>query len=159
MLTYDRAQELIEASHENWRQGNLNGLLDQYTGDMEYWCNAGDPAGGPIEFKGKPAFQDSLAAILRTTRCTSRILTFDFDGTRAKINAWYRLERTGTAIVLEGTYRQIVSYDRGLISRLEEFHDAGRLTAFWQLSSGGAAKAAVWDADEIKPPISHVLDK
>lgn len=148
MLTHSQARELIENSHEAWRRGNLEDLLSQYADDMEYWCNAGDPCGGPVELRGKPAFHASLAAVLRTTRCDSHILTFDYDGERARTKAHYRLEHLGTAVVLEGTYRQFIYYKRGLIWRLEEFHDAGRLTAFWQLTSGGAEpKAAVWDAE------------
>jgi ketosteroid isomerase-like protein len=148
MLTHTRARELIESSHEAWRRGDLEGLLGQYADDMAYWCNAGDPSGGPVEIKGKAAFRETLAAVLRTTLCDSHILSFDFDGTRARTKAHYRLERRGTAVVLEGTYRQVISYKGGLISRLEEYHDAGRLTAFWQLTSGDAKpKAAVWDAE------------
>jgi ketosteroid isomerase-like protein len=148
MLTYAQARELIENSHEHWRRGDLDGLLTQYTDDMEYWCNAGDPSGGPVEIKGKDAFRDSLAPVLRTTRCSARVLAFDFDGSVGRTQARYRMERLGTAVVLEGTYRQIIHYRDGLISRLEEYHDAGRLNAFWQLTAGGAEpKVAVWDAE------------
>ncbi len=148
MLTDAQASALIEKSHEQWRRGNLEGLLSQYTDDMEYWCNAGDPGGGPVELKGKAAFGESLAAVLRSTCCDSHILTFAYDGEVARTTAFYRLERIGTAVVLDGTYRQIVYFKRGLISRLEEYHDAGRLTAFWLLTSDGAEpKAAVWDTE------------
>ncbi|WP_295556953.1 nuclear transport factor 2 family protein [uncultured Hyphomicrobium sp.] len=157
MLTRTRARELIEGSHEAWRRGDLEWLLAQYADDMEYWCNAGDPSGGPVEIKGKAAFGETLAAVLRTTHCISHILSFDFDGVRGRTKAHYRLERRGTPVVLEGKYRQVISYKAGLISRLEEYHDAGRLTAFWQLTSGDAQpKLAVWDAERPggKPPRS-----
>ncbi len=148
MLTHTQARELIDNSHAEWRRGNLDGLFAQYTDDMEYWCNAGDPSGGPVEIKGKAAFRETLAAVLRTTCCDSHILTFDYDGTRARTKAYYRLEHRGTGVVLEGNYRQVFYFKHGLISRLEEFHDAGRLTAFWQLASDGAEpKVAVWDAE------------
>jgi len=92
--------------------------------------------------------RETLAAVLRTTRCNSHILTFAYDGTCATVKAHYRLEHRETGVVLEGTYRQVVYFARGLISRLEEYHDAGRLTAFWQLTSDGATpKVAVWDAE------------
>lgn len=148
MPTHTQARELIENLHAEWRLGNLDGLLAQYTHDMVHWCNAGGLSGGPIEIFGQASFRETLAAVLRTTRCNSHVLTFAYDGTRATVKAHYRLEHRQTGVVLEGTYRQVVYFARGLISRLEEYHDAGRLTAFWQLAAEGAApKVAVWDAE------------
>lgn len=156
MLTDTQARELIETSHQEWRRGNLEGLLAQYTDDMEFWCNAGDPSGKPVELRGKAAFGESLAAVLRSTHCTAHVLTFDYDGTCARVHARYRMERIGSAAVIEGTYRQVIHYRDGLISRLEEYHDAGRLNAFWQLTSGGAEPTVpLWDADVPVPTDSY----
>jgi len=147
MLTLAEARALIENCHEAWRRGDLDALLAQYTDDMEYWCNAGNPAGGPVELTGKAPFRDSLAAVLRTTRCEAHFLSFEYADGLGRTLSSYRLERIGTAVVLEGTYRQVIHYRHGLISRLEEYHDSGRLTAFWLLTSGGAAPTTVvWDA-------------
>jgi ketosteroid isomerase-like protein len=148
MLDHDKALAVIERSHHEWRRANLDGMFAQYNDDMEFWCNAGDPAGGPIEIKGKAAFRETLAAVLRTTRCTSRIITFEYLEGRARTLAEYRMQHIASGIVLKGTYRQIVSFERGRIQRLEEFHDAGRLHAFWQLTADGASpNTAVWDAE------------
>jgi ketosteroid isomerase-like protein len=138
MLTYDQALTLIENSHHEWRRANLDGLFAQYSDDMEFWCNVGDPSGGPIEMKGKQAFRETLASIL----------TFDYDEGRARILAEYRMEHIASAVSLKGTYRQIVFYKGQKIQRLEEYHDAGRLNAFWKLTAEGAVpKTAVWDAE------------
>jgi ketosteroid isomerase-like protein len=148
MLTSIKARELIENSHEAWRRGDLDGLLAQYTDDLAYWCNAGNPAGGPVEIFGRDAFRETLAAVLRTALCNSHVLTFDFDGALGRTKAHYRLEHRDVAAVLEGTYRQVIHYRGGLISRLEEFHDAGRLTAFWKLATVGTEpRVAIWDAN------------
>ena len=42
-------------------------------------------------------------------------------------------------IVLVGSYRQIVTYRGDKIERMEEFHDAAKMIAFWQMISGDAA--------------------
>jgi ketosteroid isomerase-like protein len=148
MLTHDQALTLIETSHHEWRRANLDGLFAQYSDDMEFWCNVGDPSGGPVEMKGKEAFRETLAAVLRTTRCWSNILTFDYDENRARILAEYRMEHIASAVSLKGTYRQLVFYKGQKIKRLEEYHDAGRLNAFWKLTAEGAVpKTVVWDAE------------
>ncbi len=148
MLTYDQAFALVETSHHEWRRANLDGLFNQYNDHMEFWCNVGGPDGEPVEIKGKAAFRETLAAVIRTTRCWSGISTFDYDGTRARTLADYRLQHIASAVSLKGTYRQVVYFERGKIQRLEEYHDAGRLNAFWKLTAEGAApKTAVWDAE------------
>jgi ketosteroid isomerase-like protein len=148
MLDHDKARAIVEKSHHEWRRANLDGLFEQYNDDMEYWCNAGDPSGGPIEIKGKAAFRETLAAVIRTTKCSSRIVTFDYSDARARTLAEYHMQHLATGIVLKGTYRQLITFQRGRIQRLEEYHDAGRLTAFWELTADGASpKTAVWDAE------------
>lgn len=149
MLTECQALTVIERSHQEWCRANLDGLCDQYNDDMVFWCNCGDPSGGPIEIRGKAKFRETLSAILRTTRCTSRIVTFDYGEGRARILAEYRMQHMASGITLNGTYRQLVSFDRGKIQRLEEYHDAGRLTAFWKLAADGRRpKIAIWDAEK-----------
>jgi ketosteroid isomerase-like protein len=138
MPTEEEALAAIEASHHEWRCANLAGLLAQYTDDMVFWCNAGYPSGGPIEIKGKAAFRESLAAILRTTRCTSRIVNFNYSEGRARVLAEHRMHHIASGISLSGTYRQLISFKRGKIQRLEEYHDAARLAAFWKLTAEGA---------------------
>lgn len=123
-------------------------MFRSYNLNMEFWCNAGDPAGGPIEIKGQTAFRETLEAVIRTTRCWSSISTFHHDGHRARILADYRMQHRTSGLSLTGTYRQLVFYEGGKIQRLEEYHDAGRLEAFWALAGQGlTAKSAVWDAE------------
>jgi hypothetical protein len=58
------------------------------------------------------------------------------------------MQHIASGVVLNGTYRQIVSFHRGKIQRLEEYHDAGRLNAFWALTAAGASpNVALWDAE------------
>jgi ketosteroid isomerase-like protein len=148
MPTDDQARAILEKAHHEWSLGNLDGMLAQFTDDMKFWCNAGDPAGGPIEFQGKAAFRQSLEAVLRTTRSRSQLLSFTFDGEVARANVSIRMESLINGVVLIATYREIVRYEALSISRIEEYHDAARLTAFWKLHAEGATPTqAVWDVE------------
>lgn len=148
MLTDEQARALIESAHSAWSRGDLDAMLALFCDDMEFWCNAGDPSGGPIEFKGKKDFGLSLEPILRTTNAKSRVVSFRFDGEVAHVRASIRIESliSGAKIVAE--YRQLVRFKGHQIVRMEEFHDAGLLTAFWKLHADGAqAGLAVWDVE------------
>jgi ketosteroid isomerase-like protein len=149
MLTYFQARALVERSHFCWCRRDLDGLLEQYTDDMEFWCNAGALDGGPVELRGKAIFRASLEGVLVTTVCRSHIQSFRYDDGKAFTSAFYRLQHRETRFVLAGSYRQIFSFRDGLIARLEEFHDGGRLTAFWRLvASGAEPSVVVWDAQK-----------
>jgi hypothetical protein len=129
-------------------------MMAQFSDDMEFWCNAGDPSGGPIEFKGKNDLRQSLEAVLRTTKSKSRIVSFRFDGEVAHVRASIRMESLVCGAKHVAQYRQIVRYKRLRISRIEEYHDAGLLNAFWKLHAEGAqAGLAVWDVDPSTDPV------
>jgi len=153
MPTDEQARALIQKAHDAWSCGDLDGMLDQFTDEMEFWCNAGDPAGGPIEFRGKIALRQSLEAVLRTTSSKSKLLSFAFDGEVARASVSIRMESLLSGVVLDASYREIVRY-RGLrISRIEEYHDAARLTTFWRLHAEGAKPAqAIWDVEPSLEP-------
>lgn len=147
MVTDEQARTLIERAHTAWSRGDLDEMLAQFSYDMEFWCNAGDPS-GPIEFKDKNNFRQSLEAVLRTTKSKSRLVSFRFDGEVAHARASIRMESLVCGAKYVAAYRQIVRYKRLRISRIEEYHDAGLLNAFWKLHADGArAGLAVWDVD------------
>ena len=50
---------------------------------------------------------------------------------RAQIDTYVRHRRTGH--VLAGSYRQVVTYRGNEIWRIEEYHDAAKMAAFWRL--------------------------
>ncbi|MDQ8700439.1 hypothetical protein [Hyphomicrobium sp. LHD-15] len=146
MLTDEEAHALIANAHREWSNGNLDGMLDQFADSIEFWCNAGNLDGGPIEFKGKGAFRQSLEAVLRTTRSQSQLISFRFDGKLAHARASIQMQSLTSGATLEASYRQIISYGRTRISRIEEYHDAARLNAFWKLhAEGAAANMALWN--------------
>lgn len=148
MPTDEQARALIEKAHEASNRGDLDAMLAQFTADMQFWCNAGNPSGGSIEFTDKHAFRRSLEAMLRTTISRSKIVSFRFDDEIAHVRVRIHIKSLIVGAELEATYRQLVRYKGLLISRIEEYHDAARLNAFWKLHAEGAeAKLAVWDVD------------
>lgn len=148
MPTDEQARTLIESAHSAWSRGDLDGMLAQFSDDMEFWSNVGDPSGGPIEFKHKNDFRQSLEAVLHTTKSKSRLVSFRFDGEVAHVRASIRMESLVCGAKYVAAYRQIVRYQRLRISRIEEYHDAGLLNAFWKLHAEGAqAGLAVWDVE------------
>lgn len=148
MVTDEQARALIESAHYEWCRGNLDGMLAQFSDDMEFWCNVGDPSGGPIEFKDKNDFRQSLEPILRTTKSKSGLVSFRYDGEVAHVRASIRIESLVCGAKYVAAYRQIVRYKRLRIFRIEEYHDAGLLNAFWKLHAEGAqAGLAVWDVE------------
>jgi ketosteroid isomerase-like protein len=50
---------------------------------------------------------------------------------RATVEAYIRHRRTGH--VLSGTFRQIITYRGRKIARLDEYHDAAKMAAFWRM--------------------------
>jgi ketosteroid isomerase-like protein len=128
-----RARSLLDASHGAWCNGDIDRLLSYYADDCLYWCNAGAIDGSPFTLVGKPAFRDFLRNVSSVAESRSVIDLFQFDGkiARAQIDTYVRHRRTGH--VLAGSYRQVVTYRGNEIWRIEEYHDAARMAAFWRL--------------------------
>lgn len=133
-----RAREILDAAHAAWSGEDIEGVLACYVDDLVYWCNTGAPDGGPLTIIGKPAFR----AFLQAMDVAERISVSEYfrlvDGVgRARIECFIKHKTTGHTLV--GTYRQLVTYREEKIARLEEYHDAARMAAFWQLIAGEKA--------------------
>ncbi len=128
-----RARSVLEASHDAWCKGNVERVLGCYVDDCIYWCNAGAQPGVPFVLEGKSAFRAFLRNIQLVADSRSVIDLFQFDGevARAQIDAYVRHRRTGH--VLAGSYRQVVTYRGNKIWRVQEYHDAAMMAAFWRL--------------------------
>jgi ketosteroid isomerase-like protein len=124
---------LLEAAHDAWCKGDVEGVLGCYADDCTYWCNAGSHDGVPFAVEGKPAFRVFLQSIVAAAESRSVIEHFQFeDGVgRAQVEAYIR--HRGTGHVLAGSFRQIVTFSGHKIVRLEEYHDAAKMAAFWRL--------------------------
>ncbi|MDQ8698451.1 nuclear transport factor 2 family protein [Hyphomicrobium sp. LHD-15] len=138
MLSEDDARGLIDRAHATWSSRNVDKLLTLYDDDLTYWCNVGGPGGGPHILRGKAEFKAALDAFLVSTESVSKVQSFALHDPFSidpvgKGTVFFRVVHLPTKNVLEGTFRQIVTFRRGKILRLDEFHDEARMKAFWQL--------------------------
>lgn len=134
-LTEEMARLIVEGAHRAWTQKDLDSMLSWYVDDLTYLCNVGGRDGGPLFLTGKEELRDFLLPVTEVADATSTLLEFRFqDGVgRARIDSELRHRKTG--VVLKGTYRQVLTFANDKIAKLEEFHDAARMRAFWNLVS------------------------
>jgi ketosteroid isomerase-like protein len=146
-LNFDTAKAIVEAGHAAWNARNLEGVLDNYTDGLLYTSNAGGPDGQPLQAFGKSGLRAMLAPVLPAFETMTSIEHFKF----ADDIAWVRVNsfavHKSTGLELSGTYRQIMHFRGFKICRLEEFHDAAKLNAFWQLLAVESAKPVPWRTD------------
>lgn len=132
-LDAQTAREILDSAHDAWCKGDIERILCHYVDDLTYWCNAGSLDGTPYVIEGKQAFRTFLTSIASVAESASVTEHFQFeDGVgRAKVEAYIRHKKTGHT--LSGTFRQIVTYRGKKIAKLEEYHDAAKMAAFWRL--------------------------
>lgn len=138
MFSEEDAREIIDKAHATWSSRKVDELLTLYDDDLTYWCNVGGPDGGPHILRGKQEFKAALDAFLVSVDCVSMVQSFVLHDPFSlnpvgKATVYHRVVHVPTKNVLEGTFRQIVTFRRGKILRLDEFHDEARMKAFWQL--------------------------
>jgi ketosteroid isomerase-like protein len=130
---------ILQATHAAWSTGDVEGVVSHFVDDVTYFCNTGGPDGGPLTIQGKKPYREFLQQIVEVAESVSVSEYFRFaDGIgRAKIECYIRHKTTRHTLV--GSYRQLVTYRGDKIERLEEFHDAAKMIAFWRMISGEAA--------------------
>lgn len=138
-LDEHRARIILESSHAAWSRGDVEGVLDHFNDDIVYCCNTGGPDGGPLILDGKEPYRQMLEQIADVAESVSVPEYFRFnDGVaRAKIECYIRHKTTRHTLV--GSYRQLATFRGSKIVRMEEFHDAAKMIAFWRMISGEAA--------------------
>ena len=134
-----KARIILDMSHAAWSRGDIEGVLRNYVDDLTYYCNTGGPDGGPLSVVGKQALRNMLQPIVEVAESVSVSEYFRYsDGVgRAMIECYIRHKTTHHTLV--GSYRQLVTYRDDKIERMEEFHDAAKMIAFWKMISGDAA--------------------
>jgi ketosteroid isomerase-like protein len=134
-----QARMLLQGTHAAWSNGNVEGVLAHYVDNLTYFCNTGGADGGPLLIEGKRDFREMLRSIVDVAESVSVPEYFRFaDGVgRATIESYIRHKMTRHTLV--GSYRQVLTFRDGRIERLEEFHDAAKMIAFWEMISGEAA--------------------
>ena len=128
----DSAREIHDATHDAWSKGDIDRLVSYFVDDMVYWSNTG-ANGEPWVIEGKEANYANLKGIAAVAEGVTVSEHFQFRNgiARAKIDGYIRHRQTGH--VLSETYRQIVTFRGFKIARLDEYHDAAKMAAFWRL--------------------------
>jgi len=131
-----RTRDILDAAHAAWSRGDVEGVLSQYVDDLTYWSNTGAPDGGPLTIVGKVALRKFLESIAEVadSGSVSEYFRLIEDVGRAKIECFIRHKQTGHTLV--GSYRQVVTFRCDKIVRVDEYHDAARMAAFWRLIAG-----------------------
>lgn len=133
MLDYDAALAVIEAAHEAWNNGDIDKMLESYVDDMVSITNTG-PDGGPMRIEGKAAFRACFEPIMSILDTKTSIVAFQLKGTTARVRFRAYLRHYATGLEMTGTYREICTFRENKIWKIEDFHDAAKMSAFWRLA-------------------------
>jgi ketosteroid isomerase-like protein len=139
ILTAHDAREILDATHAAWSKGDVKAMSAWFVDDMTYWSNTGAQDGSPLVIHGKVAHAAMLQTFANVAESVSVTEHFQFSHGigRAQVEAYIRHKQTG--LVLSGTFRQIVTYRGDKILRLDEYHDAAKMAAFWRLVTSEAS--------------------
>jgi ketosteroid isomerase-like protein len=127
------ARMLVDAAHLAWSNRDTTTLLACYCDDICYTCNTGSSGAESFRAVGKQAMLDFLLSVLATTESMSIIEGFAFKDSTARANVACFVKHKATGHVLNGTYRQILTFCDGKIASIDEYHDAARIAAFWKM--------------------------
>jgi ketosteroid isomerase-like protein len=132
-LNEHTAKIILDAAHRAWSDGDLGRLLGLYTEDIDYLCNTVDPDGPPLKLRGRESMEAFLSPIVAVSECLSVTDGFQYHAGIARVRIACSIKHKQTGHSVSGTYRQIVMFRNSQICRLEEFHDAAKMAAFWRL--------------------------
>ena len=137
-LNAHNAREILDATHAAFSKGDLDAMSSWFVDDMTYWSNTGSQDGSPLVIHGRAAHFAMVKSIASVAEAVSVTEHFQFSHGigRAQVEAYIRHRQTG--LVLSGTFRQIVTYRGNKILRLDEYHDAAKMAAFWRLVTSEA---------------------
>lgn len=132
-MDLERARRTIVEAHQTLNTGRMAAFLDFVTDDFVYQSNAGPAGRGPVGLVGKAEllyFWEPVYAIVSTDTVPDRIAG-QGDTFRVQVSAVITHRTTGAR--LEESYRQIITFKGAKFSRIEEFHDPGKMNAFCRM--------------------------
>jgi ketosteroid isomerase-like protein len=140
-LNSDTAKAIVESAHAAWNAGSVEGVLDKYVDDLIYVSNIEGANGEPLTIYGKEAFRAQFMPVMAAVESKTSIDGFHFQGgiARVRLSAFVRHRTTGH--LLTGSFRQIMHFRGFQICKLEDFHDAAKVNAFWRLVWMDAARS------------------
>ena len=131
-LNYDTAKAIVESAHAAWNAGDIEGVLAKYVDDLVYVPNFA-PDGEPTPIHGKEDFRRRFTPVLAIVESKTSIDSFHFQDGDARVQLSAFVRHRTTNHVLTGSFRQKFHFRKFQICKLEDFHDAAKLAAFWRL--------------------------
>lgn len=132
-LNYETAKAVVDEAHRAWSAGDIDAVLRTYADDIWFQRNAEQASAPPLVIHGKSEMETFLRGIASKVSGMAVLESFQFHSGIGRSRVSYFLTDRETGQTLSATYRQIIMF-RGLqISRMEQFHDAARLSAFFRL--------------------------
>jgi ketosteroid isomerase-like protein len=132
ILDTEAALSIVEAAHSAWNAADLEGMIDCYVDDLVSVSNMG-PDGSLLVMTGKDEFRSRFVDVMQLVDSKTHIESFHFDGVvaRVRFSVWVQHRKSGHTAT--GTYRELCTFRDGRIARIEDFHDAPKMSAFWRL--------------------------
>jgi hypothetical protein len=131
-LNGDTAKAILEAAQGAWAGGSVEGVLQKYVDDLVYITNTG-PSGASLTINGKDGLRRRFVAVMAAVESASRIDAFRYEGGVARIRLSAIIRHRSTGHVFKCSLRQIIYFREFQICKQEDFHDAAKMAAFWNL--------------------------
>ncbi|MFT3730916.1 MAG: hypothetical protein QM780_05730 [Hyphomicrobium sp.] len=131
-LNYETAKAVLNEAHRAWSVGDIEGVLRTYAEDILFQRNSVEGE-QPLAIRGRDAMRAYLIPIAEKASGVAVLESFEFHAGIARSRVRYFLQDRETGETMSGTYRQVVVFRKTLISRMEQYHDAARLAAFFRL--------------------------
>jgi ketosteroid isomerase-like protein len=132
-LNTETAHAIVQSAHAAWNAGDIDGVLANYVDDLIYTCNTVGAEGEPITLYGKAAMRERFEPALVAVDSKTVINGFRFDDGVARVRLWSSVKHKATGHLLSGSFRHVVHFRGFKIAKLEDFHDAARMAAFWRM--------------------------
>ena len=139
-LNYDTAKAIVDSAHAAWNAGDIEGVLAKYVDDLVYMPNFA-PDGDPKPIYGKEHFRQRFTPVLAIVESKTSIDSFHFQDGLARVHLSVFVRTRTTNHVLTGSYRQKFHFRGFRICKLEDFHDAAKMAAFWRLVDADTQRA------------------
>ncbi len=129
-MSLEEERAVFRLAHLRWNDGDLDGFMDCLADDIVYMVNV---AGVPYaaDAVGKDEVRARLQLLLDTFVVNAFVierLVHEADSSRSTVLGYYKHKKTGERLDIRPRFRGWVK--DGLLTRIEEQHDAAYIEAF-----------------------------
>jgi len=144
-------RSVVVLAHERWAKGDLDGFIDLLADDVVYDVNVeGVPYAASAN--GRGVVRGRLQLLLDTFEVQAFVIehmVHEETCTRSRVLGFYKHRKTGERLDIKVSF--IAHVENGLISRLQEIHDAAYVEAFERFVKHLEAAAASQSPPEPQP--------